>query len=878
MHARNWEDYVQVDADGLIVSDFARLLDSINSFGDSTITALGEVSATATPVPGTLDGTEEADIIAVNLVAGRTYTFDYRGTVNGVVDPYLALFGPGMAYITEDDDGGFGRSSMITHTAAVTGTYYLYATSFYTIDGSPPSVDAGDYTINIWSPEADVPGSTNVAASLATAATISVGTTYGNIDFAGDNDYFKIDVTAGQVYTFAYSGGVWGAGDYNGEPGENLATLTLYSATGASLGSNLNYESGVSYFAATNTTIYVRAQGFNGTGGFTLDVQEVDPSTRDVLEALRWDTADNIDTVLVGGVPTAYVYFGGAGENFGETAPNGSPLVTSGWTPAQQAAVMHALQTQYTPITGIQYLVTTDVNQAEFRMLTVPTATYGARFYPQDPAYGSQQGIGTFNLASGGFGAFPQSLEQGGYSYAVILHEFGHAHGIAHPHDTGGGSEIMLGVNGATGSLGVYNLNQGVYTVMSYNDAWRLHPDGPSAFTVAGIDNGWSGSLSAFDIAVLQERHGRHAHNTGNTVYGLSDVADDAFYRTIWDTGGTDTISYGGTLDARIDLLAATLDYTPTGGGVLSFLLNNPDAMPTNSFRVRGGYTIANGVVIENAAGGSGDDVLLGNAAANALSGNDGIDVLEGRAGDDTLDGGGGDDTMRGGADNDLYYIDSVGDVVVEGSGEGHDTVSSGVSYTLTANVENLVLTGAAISGTGNNLANVITGNAGNNLLNGAAGGDQLFGEAGNDILSGGDGLDYLTGGAGNDIFLGEIGESKVDSKLGSISLDVVLDFQRGFDKIDLSAIDANTNIVGNQAFKFVGNAAGKGAGELSIQRFGNINSAEQALGMELDGIDGPSDLEGPVTVLLGNVDGGQYDFAMAFVNTPTILVSDLVL
>ncbi|MCY0725676.1 hypothetical protein OVW19_28465, partial [Klebsiella pneumoniae] len=89
---------------------------------------------------------------------------------------------------------------------------------------------------------------------------------------------------------------------------------------------------------------------------------------------------------------------------------------------------------------------------------------------PQDPAYGTQQGIGTFNLISGGFGTRPESLEPGGFSYAVVLHEFGHAHGIAHPHDTGGGSEVMLGVTASTGSYGIYNLNQGVYTVMSYND------------------------------------------------------------------------------------------------------------------------------------------------------------------------------------------------------------------------------------------------------------------------------------------------------------------------------------------------------------------------------------------------------------------------
>ena len=97
---------------------------------------------------------------------------------------------------------------------------------------------------------------------------------------------------------------------------------------------------------------------------------------------------------------------------------------------------------------------------------------------------------------------------------------------------------------------------------MSYNDAWETHPDGPSSFTVAGIDNGWSGTLSAFDIAQLQERYGVVAANTGNNTYALTDVVDDAFYQTIWDTGGTDTISYGGALDARIDLTAATLDYT----------------------------------------------------------------------------------------------------------------------------------------------------------------------------------------------------------------------------------------------------------------------------------------------------------------------------
>jgi Ca2+-binding RTX toxin-like protein len=407
---------------------------------------------------------------------------------------------------------------------------------------------------------------------------------------------------------------------------------------------------------------------------------------------------------------------------------------------------------------------------------------------------------------------------------------------------------------------------------MSYNDAWQLHPNGPSAFTIAGIDNGWSGSLSAFDIAVLQERYGRHAHNTGDTVYALTDVVDDAFYQTIWDTGGTDTIAYSGGLAAVIDLTAATLDYTPTGGGVLSFLLNDPNNMPTNSFRVRGGYTIANGVVIENASGGSGNDVLLGNAAANVLSGGAGNDVLEGRGGNDKLDGGTGNDDMRGGVGDDEYIVDAAGDKVTELAGEGTDRVLSSIDYTLEDNVEDLDLTGSAISGTGNNLDNRINGNALGNRLSGGGGNDLLSGAAGNDVLSGGDGIDRLIGGSGADRFKAEVNSTEVSTKRGDMSLDMILDFNRAEgDKIDLSGIDFNGNAAGNGTFRFVGKADGKVAGDVSWKSFGNVNAAENALGIDLD------DEGGPISVIFGHTDNdGVADFALVLYNTSNVSANDL--
>jgi len=737
---------------------------NIEAINTSVISrSLGQIDATATPTPGSLSGTEDADIIEFELVAGQTYTFDYRGTPGpgGVEDPYLAIFGPGFTYITEDDDGGFGRSSLITITAAVSGTYSLYVTSYYTLATGDPGIDTGDYVINVWSPEADVPGSTNVLASIPTAVEISVGTTFGNMEAVGDNDYFAIDVTAGMVYTFSYAGGVWGAGDRDGEPGENLGRITLYNASGTSLGTNFNYESGLSYFATADTTIYLRAQSLEGTGGYTLDVAEIDPSTRDPLDSIRWKSADNIDTVNVGGVQTAYVYFAPAGENFGEKADNGiDPMITYGWTAAQQAAVMSALG-EYTKITGIQYLVTTDVNQAEFRMLTTNSAVYGARFYPQDPAYGTQQGIGTFNLLSGGFGADPNSLLPGGYSYEVILHEFGHAHGLAHPHDTGGGSDIMLGVTTSTGSYGVYDLNQGVYTVMSYNSGWITHPDGVRNYSAANRTSGWNSTLGAFDIAVLQERYGVHASNTGDTVYTIADTQATAKYQTVWDTGGTDTINYVGSKNVQIDLLAATLDYTPTGGGVVSF-----------AHDVWGGFTIANGVVIENATGGSGNDVLLGNSAANVLTGNGGKDVLIGRGGNDTV--------------------------------------------------------------------------------------------------IGGDGLDVVTLGAGDDKFVAEIGATKMATKAGTMSVDIITDFDRdGNDLIDLSGL--------GQAFNFRGTSANKNDGDLTYKTYDSINGAENALGFDIDGNPGASGVSGPVTVVFGNVDGGKPDFAIVLLGTSNVSADDFI-
>ncbi|MBL1209396.1 MAG: hypothetical protein FWJ34_06685, partial [Geminocystis sp. GBBB08] len=151
------------------------------------------------------------------------------------------------------------------------------------------------------------------------------------------------------------------------------------------------------------------------------------------------------------------------------------------------------------------------------------------------------------------------------------------------------------------------------------------------------------------------------------------------------------------------------------------------------------------------------------------------LPVFTGTPNADNLIGTTGADNLVGLAGNDTYTVNNPGDIVVEDLNAGTDTVNASISYTLVDNVENLMLQGTAIDGTGNGLANSITGNASNNVLTGGAGNDVLNGGVGNDTLNGGTGADTLIGGTGNDTYIRDnVGDVVTETSTLSTEIDTV--------------------------------------------------------------------------------------------------------
>jgi len=273
-------------------------------------------------------------------------------------------------------------------------------------------------------------------------------------------------------------------------------------------------------------------------------------------------------------------------------------------------------------------------------------------------------------------------LDFGGYGYYTLLHEVGHALGLDHPGAYESDDEALSYATDAE-----YQQDSQQYTVMSY---WEEENTGAS-YGVSAAGYGITPSTPMLhDVATLQAIYGVDTTTrTGDTVYGFNSTANRAVFDfsssqylqapvlTLWDAGGNDTLDLSGySAAARVDLTEGA--YSDVGG-------------------LTGNIAIAFGAEIENAIGGSGRDLLVGQALDNRLDGGAGHDTLVGGAGDDTLIGGSGADTAQFSGVIDDYrllalssvdyrlvgldgvdQLSGVENVMFEGGGEGE-----GVSYTL---------------------------------------------------------------------------------------------------------------------------------------------------------------------------------------------------
>ena len=332
---------------------------------------------------GRIETSGDSDWFAVSLTAGRTYEFHLdRAASNGLSDPYLTLYNSSGSAIASNNDSGGNLNSLLTYVASSTGTFYLGARDF--------STNTGNYTVSATALSLD-----DYAANTGTTGRVSVGgSTTGNVETAGDNDWFAVTLSAGTAYQFALT--------RSATSGLSDPYLTLYNSSGTAIASNDdsggNLNSLLNYTPTAGGTYYLGARDYSsGTGSYTLSASG---TTSD-------DFAANTSTtgrVTVGGSSTGRIEVAGDNDWFAVS-------LTAGTTYQMHldAASSSGLSDPYLNLynSAGTLLTYNDDGGGNLNSLITFTPTTSGTYYLGARTYGS--GTGAYSVSVSGSSAQPPS-------------------------------------------------------------------------------------------------------------------------------------------------------------------------------------------------------------------------------------------------------------------------------------------------------------------------------------------------------------------------------------------------------------------------------------------------------------------------------------
>jgi VCBS repeat-containing protein len=725
------------------------------------------------------DVDSSAAFVAQTAVAGSngygSFSIDAAGAWTYTMGSAQDAFVAGTAYtdsVTVTTVDGTQQVITVTLTgtndaAVVTGTSTAVLTEGNAVQSTGGTLAATDVDSSAaFVAQTNVPGSNGFGSFSVDAAGVWAYTMASAHDAFVDGTAYTDSVTVAtvdgtqQVITVT----ITGTNDAAVVTGASTAALTESDAaqsTGGTLGAT-DVDGSAAFVAQTN------APGSNGYGSFSIDAAGV------------W-------TYAMGSAHDAFV----AGTAYTDsltvaTVDGTQQVITVTLTGSNDGAV----------VTGATTAALTESNTAQSTggTLVVSDVDSATTVVAQTNVPGSN-GYGSFSIDADGV-----------WTYTM---------GSAHDAFVAGTAYTdSLTVATADGTQQVITV-----TITGTNDAAVITGSSTGALTESDAAQSTGGTLAATDVdsattfiaqtsVIGSNGYGSFSIDTAGVWTYTMASAQDAFVTgvaytdslTVATADGTQqliTVTMTGTADTRQGTAGDDVFVVADANDVV---VENPNAGNDEVRSSLATYTLTANVerlVFTGSANASG----TGNVLDNTLTGN---------IGDDLLDGGAGNDTLTGGLGNDIYLVDAAGDSVVEAANQGTDEVRTGLaSYTLGANVENLLLTGGSATGTGNTLDNVLTGGTGNGSLYGLAGNDTLVGGQGNDLLDGGTGNDAMSGGAGNDIYhvdavgdsvteLPNEGTDEVRTTLASYTLTANVEH--------LSYTNAAFNAVGTGAFTGTGN------------------------------------------------------------------------